>query len=236
MLLLCSKCVSEYKNKKSGKVFYKVQVKDDGLYDFICDNGHNVKVMLHNKKYEILFDSGILAYFDGYYREAISSIATSFERFLEYCILIFIINLNNNYKYFYETWKYVSNSSERQLGAFYFLYLSCIKKSPPKFEKIEFRNKVIHKGYIPTKIETYDYIKYIYEVINKISKEILTNIDNQVIDKVIMISVAKQFIGVKKNEYYDGLLNNCFLSDIFVENPNESFEEKLKIFEGTLNK
>ncbi|OKY76591.1 MAG: hypothetical protein BM485_05040, partial [Desulfobulbaceae bacterium DB1] len=57
------------------------------------------------------------------------------------------------------TWKQVTNQSERQFGAFLFLYLLEQKtefdQKKYKIEELKkFRNKVIHKGYLPNEQET----------------------------------------------------------------------------------
>jgi hypothetical protein len=70
-----------------------------------------------------------------------------------------------------KTWKLVSSQSERQLGAFYFLYLSMFNEEPTSFpnKQTSFRNNVIHKGYIPSEKEVFDYAEEIYNYIMKIT-------------------------------------------------------------------
>ncbi len=64
-------------------------------------------------------------------------------------------------------WRLISNQSERQLGTFYITYLNEFKSVPPNFvEKYAaFRNKVIHKGYIPLHIEARQYAEEAFKYI-----------------------------------------------------------------------
>ena len=61
----------------------------------------------------------------------------------------------------------MSSQSERQLGAFIFIYLKCFSESPSllRQSQIQFRNVVIHKGKIPSREEA---IKYGQEVLDTI--------------------------------------------------------------------
>jgi hypothetical protein len=56
-------------------------------------------------------------------------------------------------------WKQVSAQSERQLGAFAILYLREYGTPAPLLSPsmAEFRNNVIHKGYIPSRSEAVEY-------------------------------------------------------------------------------
>jgi hypothetical protein len=56
-----------------------VEFTDDGLYEATCPKGHKSITILQQRKFEILFDIGIYAINDGYYREAISSFTASLE-------------------------------------------------------------------------------------------------------------------------------------------------------------
>lgn len=145
-----------------------VEVETSGIYEFKCFYGHENISILRLHSFQLLYDLGIKALLDGYTREAATSFAVSIERFREYCIECFLYGLPNEDKK--ETWKYVSSSSERQLGAFYFLYLYEIKAVPKKVnDKWEkFRNDVIHKGKIPFYEKTLEYAKYVFNYITEI--------------------------------------------------------------------
>lgn len=130
-------------------------LKEKGSYEFYCGNGHKNILVIINHKFDLLFQSGIQAIIDGYYRESVFNFATSLERFYEYIIKIIILcsdsnkTLNDFNKYF----KPFKNSSERQIGAFYILYSQVIKGPPKQIDQDNFtkiRNSVVHNGYIPT--------------------------------------------------------------------------------------
>jgi hypothetical protein len=58
-----------------------------------------------------------------------------------------------------QAWKLVSSQSERQFGAFVFLHAALVGTAPEvlSMKQREFRNDVIHKGYIPARAEALDY-------------------------------------------------------------------------------
>lgn len=163
--MFCSKCIEE--NIKMGVNPVNVEMSDNGIYKFECSEGHKNVVFLQKTKFEILFDSGAMAMIDGYQREAVSSFAAALERFYEFCIEVFLTNKKVDSEQYLETWKLVANQSERQLGAYFFLYLSEFGEIPKEFNKkqTEFRNKVIHKGYIPKNDEVIKYAEHVYDYI-----------------------------------------------------------------------
>jgi len=146
-----------------------IPLQDSPIYEVTCPLGHVSRIILQNQRYELLFQSGVNALLDGYYREAVSSIYVAVERFYEYSIRIlsmpFLIEAEESS--FSKTWSTMSKQTERQIGAFYMLFL-CVYQRPPilfdtKFLKkhglsleiegndpINFRNRVIHQGYIPS--------------------------------------------------------------------------------------
>ncbi|MEC1437434.1 hypothetical protein P9D57_01440 [Bacillus sonorensis] len=68
----------------------------------------------------------------------------------------------------------MAKQSERQIGAFYYLYLNEFNEPPePVLLKwIKFRNDVIHKGMIPNHEKTTQYAEYIFYYIIGILKKI----------------------------------------------------------------
>lgn len=104
-----------------------------------------------------------------------SSFASALERLYEFAIRIFISDSSTD-ELFEQTWKKVANQSERQLGAFLFLYLDKIKKSPPVLSEsnTSFRNRVIHKGYIPSKDESVAF----GEAVRTIANEVISSMRN----------------------------------------------------------
>jgi hypothetical protein len=132
---------------------YFVEFRDDGNYEFVCPNGHEIKIVLQQQKFEILFEIGAYAILDGYYREAISSFSASLERFNEFAVRVLLRERALSVHVINEAWKKVAIQSERQLGAFLFLWINSAQKMPALMpdNDVMFRNSVIHKGQIPTK-------------------------------------------------------------------------------------
>jgi hypothetical protein len=105
---------------------------------------------------------------DGYSREAVANFASSIERMYEFYIRVICKRHEMDGSMAASTWKLVANQSERQLGAFYFLFLLGTKTSPPAAPMVEFRNKVIHKGYIPSRAEALEYARKVHDYVGGI--------------------------------------------------------------------
>ena len=153
LLIPCMKCFQEL--GKSNGEFARVEFRDDGKYELTCSRGHEETTVLQQQKFEVLFDIGAHAILDGYYRESVSSFAVSLERFYEFSMRVFLSKVSGSDDLFKTCWKSVSSQSERQLGAFVFLWASVFNAPPALLSKshVSFRNEVIHKGKIPTKDE-----------------------------------------------------------------------------------
>jgi len=147
--------------------FARVEFRDDGRYELTCSSGHQTTTVLQQQKFEILFQIGAHAILDGYYREAISSFTSGLERFYEFSIRVFLTKISKSDALFQSCWKTVSNQSERQLGAFVFLWASNFEAAPSLLSnsQIAFRNEVTHKGRIPTKEESVKYGNAVLEII-----------------------------------------------------------------------
>lgn len=188
MLLICSECIPQ----KTGMLptLHQTEVNDDGHYVHTCMYGHTTFVVTQQQKFEILFENGAHAIIDGYYRESILSFAASIERFNEYVIRLISRAHENDKVTFDETWKMISSQSERQLGAYVFLYLNSFHESPQLMSQkhISLRNNVAHKGYIPTKAEAMQYgqaaLNIISKVMGKINTKYKTAIMDETMDKV----------------------------------------------------
>ena len=154
-----------------------VDIRDDGLYEITCQNGHTTITALQEQKFEVLFDIGAHAIFDGYYREAVSSFKSSLERFYEFYIKV-ISRIHNVSPEEYDLfWKMVANQSERQIGAFVCLYLFENKKSPTvlKDKWHKFRNEVIHKGKIPEINQALEYGEVVLQLIEPVLQDLKTH-------------------------------------------------------------
>ncbi len=188
--ITCMQCFRE--NGKPSDELMLVEMRDDGLYKVICPRGHTTITAIQEQKFEILFDLGAMALLDGYPREAISSIAASLERFYEFYIQVVSLKHGVTFEAFVDVWKSVSAQSERQFGAFLFLYLldhgvaldpviNDVKPDIPGKSKNDiltwaaFRNAVIHKGYIPSTDEVIAYGDVVYNFIYKLIRDLKLN-------------------------------------------------------------
>ena len=144
------------------------ELLNDGVYAVNCPRGHKGKVVLNNLNFELLYDLGINAIGDRYYREAVASMTSSLERFYEFFIKTTWRIQGVAYDVIEKNWKELASQSERQLGAFIVAYTALFGETAPVMgnNAKSFRNNVIHKGEIPTREKTMDYAKTILELID----------------------------------------------------------------------
>ena len=169
----CMQCALE-KGEASIDSIARVEVRDDGRYETTCPNGHKSITVLQEQKFEILFDIGAYAISDGYYREAVSSFTSSLERFYEFFITAVFYEKGIDDAAFNNSWKLVARQSERQLGAFIFLHTNEFKRPPMVLREkdVQFRNDVIHRGRIPSKIEALAYGQVVLDLIRPILRDV----------------------------------------------------------------
>jgi hypothetical protein len=163
--LICSECA-----ERSGGVgtYFVVTIREDGLYNGQCLNGHNLLIATQTLRYEMLFEIALNAIKDGYNREAVSSFSASVERFFEFSIRVFFRkNKSLQPHIFQEVWKTLSNQSERQLGAYISLCAVSFGEVPFLLPSgmVKFRNDVIHKGVLPNKQKALEFGESAYKVI-----------------------------------------------------------------------
>lgn len=171
-------------------VDFEVELNDENLYEFVCPKNHHSLTQLQEQKFEILFDIASLALLDGYTKEAVSSYSSSLERFIEYCILIFSLKNSVTIDAFSQTWKQMANQSERQIGAFSILCLQEGINNRIEAKRSEFRNKVIHKGYISSSKEAIDYGQYVMSFIQDTLKE-LNKMSGEYLQQAMNIHLTK---------------------------------------------
>src|SRR5262245_59908037 len=123
-----------------------------------CEQGHTTVVTLPIPAFELLFDFGCSALLDGYSREAVTSFASSFERFEEFACRLLLARRNVSFERVDAWWKEVAAQSERQMGSFVALWISEFGPPPLLTNKLaELRNQCIHKGRIPPESEAKAY-------------------------------------------------------------------------------
>lgn len=170
--------------------WYLADIEEDNAYVEQCRNGHTMKMSLQNVRYELLYESGVVAMLVGFHREAVSSFAAALERFYEFAIEVFTLRLGVDQPTHDAAWKQVKKQSERQFGAFLFMFLVNFKrpflagKTWGAYEdSVKFRNEVIHQGRFPSPKEAIDYARYVFELIRN-TRAALKELDADAVQKV----------------------------------------------------
>ena len=184
--MMCMKCGFPKEGKPDFTV-YDSEVRDDSIYGFKCRYGHDNVVVVQEDKFEVLFEIGLNAIVDGYYREAVSSITSSLERFYEFCMRVIAHKFKIPPDRFDIGWKQIKNQSERQLGGFVIAHLLNTGVAPTLLDTklVTFRNDVIHKGRIPLQAEAIEYANTVLGLINPTLLEMKKSMGQQVNDIVM---------------------------------------------------
>jgi hypothetical protein len=181
--LICSTCA-----QAAGGVgtWFVDTIRADGLYTGKCPNGHDLLLGTQTLPHEMLFEIALNAIIDGYNREAVSSFTASMERYFEFAIRVFSSKSGVTADVLAEAWKTVSNQSERQLGAYIFLYLTEFGTPPhllgDKMTKL--RNGVVHKGTLPDRTDAIKFGKAVHEVIQEGVRQLRSRLVDQ-LNKVL---------------------------------------------------
>jgi len=167
--LACWKCSDEEANE-----FIMREYNDTGKYFHTCKNGHESVLLLENHRFELLFDLGMHAIKRGFYREGIANFTSSLERFQEFVIKTLCLKSKVDWGEMAKAWKNIAAQSERQLGAFIFLYLQEFHVQPSllKNDDVNLRNQVIHKGKIPTQKQSIEFGQKVMEIIRPVIAEL----------------------------------------------------------------
>ena len=85
----CTKCSNQIAPGESRTVYSRVcSVRNGGVYEIECPQGHRTTTTLHTPKHEVLYAIGANAFLDGYFRDAIASFAGALERYYEFALRI----------------------------------------------------------------------------------------------------------------------------------------------------
>jgi hypothetical protein len=194
LLIYCPICINE---TDLAAAAVDVEPTDDGRYAISCPKGHRIDMSVGYHTFQILFEIGINAIIDGYYREAIGSFTASYERFLEFFVKLVSLSQGIEEQDLEKCWKNVSNQSERQLGAYIFQHLHTYKKPPQilSTKDVALRNMVIHKGHIPTKLECIEYGNAVLSLIRNDISELWSSHNRELIG-----SVNNRWFGGQENQ------------------------------------
>lgn len=187
-----------------------------------CKNGHESRYSILSSKYALLFEMGISCLISGHSREAVANFSSALERFYEFSIKVMLIKQGVAFEEIKETWKIVHRQSERQLGAFLFLYLQVFKKNPDVFSEKEkklktVRNDVIHNGHFVTEKEAEIFGNTVFEIIAKV----LTDL------KIGHIDEIGKVITKERNENIEPDLNFGFQTFLNITEPHKNFTQHI---------
>jgi len=169
-------CMKEAANKLTTtgestpvRLFYYAEMDDNGIVYLTCEKGHTTAVVHISRKHHVLFQSGCHALLDHYTNEAVSTFSAALERAYEFFLRVAYRKLGLSSSLFDVSWKHVKAQSERQFGAFLFLFPAIAGESFELSEKIpQLRNKVIHRGYIASFDEVMEYATIIFKLIREL--------------------------------------------------------------------
>lgn len=157
---------------------HEIEANDKSTYRVDCGQHGERNIVLFTQRFEILFQIGLNAILDGYYREAVMSFSSSLERFYEYYLRIVAVDNKLAKDMFDDLWKRrFIKWSERQLGAFNVVYMLKNESIPPALndQSSKLRNDVAHKGKIPSRDEANDCGEEILSIIVPILSNLRTN-------------------------------------------------------------
>ena len=158
ILLSCMECAME--RGPQNAVYARVPVNDDKYFEYVCPNGHHNRFLVQEPRYEILFELGVNAIMDGYYREAVSSIAASLERSQEHMLRLFLKETGRTDAKIGKLFKRELKYTERQAGAFAAIWVSRFGElplTPDENTDVRLRNAAVHRGAIPSLEEVLQY-------------------------------------------------------------------------------
>lgn len=194
--MLCHECLPNDPLVGIGiaDAFMDVELTHEGSYLCQCPKGHRFITHLQNEHFQMLFELATVAISDGYYREAVTSYTAALERYYEYCIRVFCVAQDVDLNIIDATWKHVGKLSERQFGAYAFLYATAFKKAPVVLtnKRTEFRNDVVHKGHIPNATQALEYGESVREIICAS----LTELHTTFITPMQGLSMQRMVVGV----------------------------------------
>jgi len=160
---------------------FQTEYHDSGMHDLRCPEcGGRYALFIRKQRFETLFDLGTRALMDGYAREAVVNFAAAMERCLEFYLKAAQLehaaqqghDLEDAVRALDGTWKLLVTQSERQLGAFAATYLAREGRAPdfltPQGLGADFRNRVIHRGYLPQEQEVQAYAAKLFALMNRL--------------------------------------------------------------------
>ncbi len=142
----CVQCFDELGFDPAKMTFLTGEFDEEGRVRLVCEKRHNTVVIVDATRHQILLTSGGMAFLSGFANEAVAMLNTALERAYEHFIRVVCRAKGIDAKL---VWPQVGAQSERQFGAFVFLYLLTEGVAPPQASELAaIRNRVVHKGEI----------------------------------------------------------------------------------------
>jgi hypothetical protein len=230
-------CVVCSKGRKAGNlVFARGELDESGVIYAECDASHRTAVIYDARRHEVLLRSGGKALLSGFANEAIASLAAALERAYEFYIRVICRKHSIDEKEMSSAWKEVGSQSERQLGAFTFLYLMDNGKPLPLNKKIpEIRNRIVHQGRIAKESDAREFGSLVFDRIRQIERALEKYPDAANAEVRAETEIQKQSLpeGV---EYGSLRIMSMMAKDGKVTGPVESFQNYLTALEQSISK
>ena len=177
VLAVCPQCMIDQSKDGKQPGFNPIagELDDSGIIHVNCEKGHYGVVLYDARRYEVLVKSAARAFLDGYTNEVVAVMSSALERAYEFYMRVSCRSKGITDDAMELAWKNVSAQSERQFGAFQFLYL-LDHNDPFKLEAsiTETRNKVVHRGKIVREREALDFAEKVYSVIKHLEATLLS--------------------------------------------------------------
>ena len=241
---ICAKC---WKENPASHTWAVGEIQSSLVAICTCPKGHKTIDGLMHDLMDVLYTSGVHAYQNDCFSESVMSFAVSLEQSYALFIRGALLFDNVSLESIDELWKEIGNQSERLYGAFCSHYLRITGKTWKTNQRmIEFRNKVIHKGYIVTSNEATNFAEYIteshFQILGILKKEFAEECQklffhqkeqNSVIIKKIMkdnpgaLFIASAYPSLLK--WNNSEINNLNFTDILKE-----YKNNLKIYSAPI--
>lgn len=171
IIAACPTCLQEQSERGKQPAFNPIagELDDNGSIHVTCDHGHYGIVIYDSRRYEVLVKSAARAFLDGYTNEVVAVMSSALERSYEFYIRVSCRAKGLSADVLEDAWKGVAAQSERQFGAFQFLYL-LDQESPFRPDPFitEVRNKVVHRGKIVRESETLEFAEKVFKIIQNL--------------------------------------------------------------------
>ena len=155
----------------------EVDWRDDGIYKHTWPDGHTSYTFSSNAKFDLLLDNAAFAFAERNYRETVLTAASSIDSFMDYFIQVTMRLQGHSAEITTFLLKSISSQAERRIGTFLGIRTVLTGREVPYLsgKLIELRNKVAHKGYIPTRDEARFYLCGVTDYILPLYHELYTN-------------------------------------------------------------